>query len=74
MEVDLTPTTQAKLDRIAAERGRDTKTIAQEAIERFVDFDEWFMSEVDKGIAAADRGELLDHEDVRKLIDTRFPG
>jgi predicted transcriptional regulator len=25
-------------------------------------------------LAAADRGELVDHEEVRKLIDQRYPG
>jgi predicted transcriptional regulator len=32
------------------------------------------VREVDKGLAAADRGELIDHEDVGKLIDRRYPG
>jgi hypothetical protein len=36
-------------------------------------YDEWFLHEVDKGIAAADRGKLVDHSDVRKLIDERYP-
>jgi predicted transcriptional regulator len=25
-------------------------------------------------LAAADRGELIDHEDIGKLIDRRYPG
>lgn len=28
--------------------------LAQEAIERFVDYDEWFINEVEKGLATAD--------------------
>jgi predicted transcriptional regulator len=35
--------------------------------------DEWFVQEVEKGIAAADRGEFVDHEDIRKLIERRHP-
>jgi plasmid stabilization system protein ParE len=46
----------------------------REAVERFVDYDEWFVREVDKGLAAADRGERIDHEEVGKLIDRRYPG
>jgi predicted transcriptional regulator len=57
MEVDITPDLQAKLIRLAAERGRETQALVQEAIERFVDHDEWFIKEVEKGLAAADRGE-----------------
>jgi predicted transcriptional regulator len=39
-----------------------------------VNYDEWFLREVDKGLAAADRGELVDHSEVRKMIDQRYPG
>ncbi len=74
MEVNLTPDLQAKLNRLAAERGRDTQALVQEAIERFVDYDEWFLREVEKGLAAADRGELIEHEDIGKMIDSRYPG
>jgi predicted transcriptional regulator len=37
MEVRLNPDLQAKLTRLAAEQGRDTEALAQEAIARFVD-------------------------------------
>jgi predicted transcriptional regulator len=36
--------------------------------------DEWFLREVDKGIAAADCGKFVQHLDIRKLIDERYPG
>ena len=72
MEVRITPDLQAKLIRLAAERGRDTHALVQEALERFVDYDEWFVHEVEKGLAAADRGECVDHEEIGKLIDTRY--
>jgi predicted transcriptional regulator len=74
MEVDLTPDIQAKLMRLAAEQGRDTKALVREAVERFVDHDEWFVQEVERGLAAADRGELIEHDEVGKLIDRRYPG
>lgn len=45
-----------------------------EAVERMVDYDAWFGEEVEKGLAAADRGELIEHEDIGKLIDRRYPG
>ena len=48
--------------------------LVQEAVERLVDYDDWFMEEVDKGLAAADRGEFVEHDAVRKLINTRYPG
>jgi predicted transcriptional regulator len=53
MEVNLSPDLQAKLDRLAADRGCDRGTLVQEAIERFVDYEEWFFREVERGIAGA---------------------
>ncbi len=53
---------------------RDTESLLVEAVERMVNYDEWFIREVEKGLAAADRGEFIDHEDIRKLIDRRYPG
>jgi predicted transcriptional regulator len=53
MEVMLTPDLQAKLNRLAADRGSDAQSLVQEAVERFVDYDEWFVRKVDKGVAAS---------------------
>jgi len=74
MEVQLTTELQAKLARLAAEQGRNTETLVQEAVERFVNFDEWFTREVEKGLEAADRGEFVEHEEIVKLIESRYPG
>ena len=77
MEVHFPPELESKLSRIAAERGRNTESLVFEAVERLVgqiaSHDEWFVGEVEKGIAAADRGEFIEHADVRTLIDTRYP-
>jgi len=54
MEVTLTPKLESNLSRLAAEAGRDKQALVQEAIERFVDYDEWFRRELEEGIAQAD--------------------
>ncbi|HEY5176709.1 MAG TPA: CopG family transcriptional regulator [Terriglobales bacterium] len=64
MEVDFTPELQNKLAQLAAEQGRDTKALVREAVERFVNHDEWFIREVEKGLAAADQGEFIEHEEI----------
>ena len=74
MEVRITPDLETKLTRLAAERGQNTDALVEEAIRKFVDHDEWFIHEVEKGLAAAERGEFVEHDDVRKLIDRRYPG
>ena len=67
MEVQLTFDQEAKLTRMATEQGRAAETLVQEA-----NYDEWFSLEVDKGLAAADRGEFVEHGDIRKMIDSRY--
>jgi predicted transcriptional regulator len=69
MEVLLSPDVQSKLARFAAERGRDAEALAQEAIERFVDYDEWFANEEEKGLAQIARGEVLTHEEVGTRLE-----
>jgi predicted transcriptional regulator len=73
MDVPLDPDLQAKLSRLAAEQGRASESLVVEAVERMVNYEEWFLREVNKGLAAAERGEFVDHADVRKMIDERYP-
>jgi predicted transcriptional regulator len=44
----------------------------QEAVERFMDYDEWFIREVEKGLAQIDAGELLEHEEVGNRLTALF--
>ena len=37
-----------------------------------LDYDSWFIREVEKGQAQADRSELIDHEEVVKCIEKRL--
>ncbi len=74
MEVHFSSDLEAKLARMAAAQGRATETLVQEAVERSLDYDEWFLREVEKGLAAADCGEFVEHSDIRKMIDSRYSG
>ena len=74
MDVRLNPELQQKLGRLAAQQGKASEALVVEAVERMVNYDEWFLREVEEGLAAADRGELVDHSEVRKLIDERLRG
>jgi predicted transcriptional regulator len=72
MEVNLSPDLQAKLARIADQRGCDAEALAREAIERLVDYDEWFIREVEKGLAQVERGDVLTHEAVGARLEKRL--
>lgn len=73
MEVQLTPDLQSKLLRLAQQQGRDSETLVTEAVQRLVDHDAWFLSDVEAGVAAADCGELIEHHAVRAMLDARYP-
>lgn len=77
MDVNLTPELQAKLDKVAAQQGRDAQSLVQEAVQRLVDHDQWFVREVEKGLAQIERGEVLEHEEVgarpEKLLNDKQP-
>lgn len=73
MEVHFSEDLQAKLMRLASGQGRDAAAFVREAVERAVNYDERFLRELEKGIAAADRGEFIEHDEVSKLIGRRYP-
>ncbi len=64
MEVKLNPDLEARLSHLAAQQGRDTEALAREAIERLVDYDEWFIREVEKGLTQIEQGKVMTHEEV----------
>ena len=72
MEVILSADVQAKLARIAHERGTEPQALAQEAIERLVNYDDWFLSEVEKGLAQVERGETVSHEEIGRRVEQRL--
>ena len=72
MKVNLTPELQAKLDRLAAQQGRDSESLVHEAVERLVGYDEWFIRQVEKGLAQIDRGEVLEHKEVAARMEKRI--
>ena len=50
-EVNLSPDLEGKLARAASRRGVSADVLIREAIERAVDYDDWFIREVEKGLA-----------------------
>jgi predicted transcriptional regulator len=72
MELNLPPELETKLARAADRRGIAAETLAREAIERAVDYDDWFTREVEKGLAQINRGEVLTHEEVGARLEKRL--
>ena len=73
MEVQFTPDQQDKLSSMAAAQGCAPEALVKEAVNRLFGYDEWFLQEIGKGLAAADRGEFVEHHDIHRMIESRFP-
>jgi predicted transcriptional regulator len=69
MEVQFSADLQTKLSRIALEQGRDSAALVVEAVERMVNYGEWFLAEVDRGLAQIESGQTLSHEEVGARLD-----
>ena len=64
MEVHLQPEKEAQLAQIAAQRGLKTDELAEQVLSRYLEDDKRFIEAVNIGIAAADRGEFVERDEV----------
>ena len=69
MELHLKPELEARIARMARDTGRDAEAVVEELLESFLDYDDWFRHEVQTGIDKADRGELIEHEDLVTRVE-----
>jgi RHH-type rel operon transcriptional repressor/antitoxin RelB len=72
MELNLKPELEARIARLARDTGRDAEDVVEQLLQSFLDYDDWFRHEVRKGIDEADRGELIDHQDLVSLVERRL--
>jgi len=64
MEVHFTPEQEAQLSRIASHSGTDAEELVKDAALRLLRDEAHFHEGVNRGIAAAERGEFVEHEEV----------
>ncbi len=72
MEVHFTPDTEAQLKQFAARKGKDAAQVVEETISHMLERQARFIEGVERGIAAADRGDMIDHDEVVNRIDQLF--
>ena len=68
MELHLPVELEGKLVAAASRRGVSVEVLAREALERAVDYDDWFLREVETGLAQVDAGQTLTHDAVGARI------
>jgi predicted transcriptional regulator len=72
MEIHLTPEKEALLRQVAARTGQDAVQVVQEAVDRLLDHDTWFVQEVEKGLSQAAKVDLIEHDEVVARIEKRL--
>jgi predicted transcriptional regulator len=68
MELRLQPEKEAQLVQIAAQKGLDPDELARQILSRYLEDDTHFIEAVNIGLAAADRGDFVAHEEVGKKL------
>lgn len=63
------PETLALIDKLVAAQGRSRAWFVAKAVQRAAEAEADFLAFVQEGIDAADRGELIPHEEVLAEID-----
>jgi predicted transcriptional regulator len=72
MEVRFTPEEEARLARIATQEGAAPAELVKDAALRLLEDDTRFRAGVRKGIEQADRGELIEEEEMDARVKRMF--
>ena len=72
MEVHFTPEQQAQLAQIASRAGTVPERLVTNVVARYLDDEARFLAAVEKGLAAAERGEFIEEEEMDARIEAMF--
>ncbi len=69
--VRLDDATLEQVRQVAKAMDRPRAWLMAHAIKQYVEREQWFIGEIEKGIQSADEGRLLDHGDVKARWETK---
>ncbi len=69
MEVHFTPEQEARLAEVAGRVGKNAAEVVQETVARMLEDEARFVEAVKIGFASLDRGEFVEHEEVKARVD-----
>lgn len=55
------------LDTLAQAFDRDRSYLLNEAVESYLEVQQWHVEQIKAGVRQADRGKLIDHSDVKRM-------
>jgi predicted transcriptional regulator len=56
------------LDALASIQDRDRSYLLNQAVDNYLDLQQYHLELIENGIREADAGDLVDHADVKKMI------
>ena len=62
--------TRQRLDRLAKATSRTRAYLAADAIQRYLDQNEWQTEAIQEGVASAEAGELVEHDQVSTWLQS----
>lgn len=72
MEVHLTPEQQSQFEQMATQAGTNPARLAEDVLVRYLDDEARFLAAVEKGIAAAERGEFIEEDEMDARVERMF--
>lgn len=58
----------AALDALASVQDRDRSYLLNQAVDNYLDLQQYHIELIEKGIRQADAGEMVDHSEVEKMV------
>lgn len=59
------------LDRLAALQDRDRTYLLNEAVDHYLELNQYHLEQIREGVQQSDRGKLIDHADMKRKIARR---
>ena len=70
VSVRIDPAIKKRLEKLAKSTGRSRSFLAAEAINEYLDLNEWQVAGIQKAVASLDRGEGVSHERVKEWVSS----
>lgn len=61
-------TVLGRVDSLAKSMSRSRNWVIQQAVDRYLDYEEWFVHQVEQGLDEVKRGKTLSHDEVMAEI------
>ena len=72
MDVHFTAEQEAQLAQIARNNGTEPEALVRDVMSRYLEDEVRFLDAVERGLAAAERGEFIEEEEMNLRVESMF--